>query len=188
MKTGAEERKGPHALPRRWRGIVSTSSRKGRSPLALLFFPLRLRRAGFTVARKAGAGRCSFPGAWGELGVAGRPRGPAAVLPVRGHRWFFLNNFYTQLKEKTPVNRKRVGTQRAKPKPVRVFPRPHTLLPYSQVAVVQPPQQHPQVMHFHARVRAEGQEWETQTHLTTPVFLLTSNLGFFEETLPQLRV
>lgn len=122
---GAKERKGPIALWGQRRVIVSTISRKGRSPLALLFFLLHLRRPGFPVTTKAEAGRRSLPGSREEICCAERPCRPVTVLSVQSHRWFFLNNFDTQLqiKKKTPVNRKCVRTQCAKAKPVRVFPK-----------------------------------------------------------------
>lgn len=119
---GARERKGPVVLPGRCWGIVSSFSRKGRTPLALLLLQLGPRRAGVPVPRNAGAGSRSLPGRE-ELCSAGRPWGPPLVLSARGHQWFSLNDFYMQLKEKMAVNRKRLGARCAKAKPVRVFPK-----------------------------------------------------------------
>lgn len=70
-----------------FREIVSTSSWKGRSSLALLFFLLCLLRAGFTITRKAEAGSCRLPGSREGLCLAGRPGGP-----VQGQRWLFLSS------------------------------------------------------------------------------------------------
>lgn len=82
-----------HFLQWRWesnfalREIVSASSWKGRSSLALLFFLLCLLRAGFTITKKAEAGSCRFPGSREEeLCLAGRP-----WRPLQGQRWFSLS-------------------------------------------------------------------------------------------------
>ena len=72
-KMGTKGRKGSTALSGGWRGVASAFSWKGRSPLALLFFPLHLRRAGFTTVRKAEVGSCSLPGSREELCFAGSP-------------------------------------------------------------------------------------------------------------------
>lgn len=131
---GAKERKGPVALSgQRW-GILNTFSRKGRSPPALLFFPLAPGRAGFPVPRKARAGSRSGE----ELRFAGRALGTCfGLICSRPLVTFFLHNFYRQLKEKTPVSHRRLGVRRAKPQPGRVLPKtthPPALL---RVTVVQ---------------------------------------------------